>query len=71
MSGYELAKRIRAGQENNDVLLIATTGWGQIGDRTKAAEAGFDHHITKPLDYAELAKLIEPNAQRQRLAAAS
>jgi two-component system CheB/CheR fusion protein len=39
-------------------MLIAITGWGQIGDREKSTAAGFDHHLTKPVDYAQLAALL-------------
>jgi signal transduction histidine kinase/CheY-like chemotaxis protein len=65
LSGYEVARRIRA--KNSAVLLIAITGWGQSGDRARSAEAGFDHHLTKPVDYRELAKALMPDAQRPRL----
>jgi CheY-like chemotaxis protein len=39
-------------------MLVALTGWGQPADRTRAGEAGFDHHLTKPVDYEELARLL-------------
>jgi signal transduction histidine kinase/CheY-like chemotaxis protein len=68
MSGYELARRIRSESNSPDVLLIAITGWGQSGDRAKAAAAGFDHHLTKPLDYSALVELLRPLATRVRLA---
>jgi CheY-like chemotaxis protein len=53
MNGYELARRVRqlpAGA-GADVKLIATTGWGQQKDRERAFAAGFDHHLTKPIDF--------------------
>jgi signal transduction histidine kinase/ActR/RegA family two-component response regulator len=62
LSGYEVAKRLRA--NNSTVLLIAITGWGQSSDRAKSAEAGFDHHLTKPVDYRELANALMPDAKR-------
>jgi signal transduction histidine kinase/CheY-like chemotaxis protein len=65
LSGFEVARRLRA--ESQSVLLVAITGWGQAGDRAKAAEAGFDHHLTKPIDYGELAQLLMPDARRPRL----
>jgi two-component system CheB/CheR fusion protein len=58
LSGYDVAQRIRHGAVNSSVLLIAITGWGQHSDRTKSAAAGFDHHVTKPVDYAALTELI-------------
>jgi CheY-like chemotaxis protein len=39
-------------------LLVATTGYGQVEDRRRAAEAGFDHHLTKPVDVEVLVSLI-------------
>lgn len=70
LSGYELARRIRADADHAGVLLIAVTGWGQGSDKAKAAAAGFDHHLTKPLDYAALIELLRPNAMRVTLATA-
>ena len=67
LSGYEVGRRLR--DENPTLLLIAITGWGQSGDRAKSAAAGFDHHLTKPVDYRELATLLMPDAERLRLSA--
>jgi signal transduction histidine kinase/CHASE3 domain sensor protein len=58
MNGYEAAQRIRA-QSRGDVVLVAVTGWGQEPDRVRAREAGFDVHLTKPVDPAALVALIE------------
>jgi CheY-like chemotaxis protein len=58
MSGYEVAKRIRAAR-GAAVMIVAITGWGQEDDRRRAREAGFDHHFTKPVDYEALIELIE------------
>jgi signal transduction histidine kinase/ActR/RegA family two-component response regulator len=66
LSGYDVAKHIRA--NNSDMLLIAITGWGQSSDREKSAAAGFDHHLTKPVDYDALSALLMPNAHRDTLA---
>lgn len=52
MSGYEVARRIRACAA--DAWLVALTGWGQPEDKRKAAEAGFDAHWTKPIDLSHL-----------------
>ena len=38
--------------------MVALTGWGQEDDRRKSQEAGFNHHMVKPLDYNELMKLL-------------
>jgi CheY-like chemotaxis protein len=61
MSGYEVAKRLRA-ERGDSVLIVAITGWGQEDDRRRAREAGFDHHFTKPVDYEALLELIEGEA---------
>ncbi|HYF15986.1 MAG TPA: response regulator [Phycisphaerales bacterium] len=59
MDGYEVAKRLRA-EEGGDryTRLIAITGYGRSEDVDLAREAGFDHHLTKPIDVEELAWLI-------------
>jgi signal transduction histidine kinase/ActR/RegA family two-component response regulator len=58
LNGYELARRIRAETWGRDMLLIAVTGWGQPDDTRRCAEAGFDHHLTKPVDVAEVTSLL-------------
>ena len=50
------------------VLLIAVTGWGQAEDKQRSRDAGFDHHLTKPIDVAEVEKLLS-NFQVPRAAA--
>jgi PAS domain S-box-containing protein len=54
MDGYEIARRLRRSQPANPPLLIAVTGYGQPNDRGRSKEAGFDHHLVKPVDHAEL-----------------
>jgi PAS domain S-box-containing protein len=51
MNGYELARRVRQLPAGAAITLIATTGWGQQRDRERAFAAGFDHHLTKPIDF--------------------
>lgn len=58
LDGYQVAQRIRAQEWGRDIKLIAVTGWGQEEDRAMAAAAGFDHHLTKPIDQARLASLL-------------
>jgi CheY-like chemotaxis protein len=50
MSGYDVARQLRARPEFHRTTLIAMTGYGQAADRAAAAAAGFDHHLTKPVD---------------------
>jgi CheY-like chemotaxis protein len=54
MNGYEAARHIRQQVWGRAVTLIALTGWGQEDDKRRAAEAGFDRHLTKPVDRANL-----------------
>jgi PAS domain S-box-containing protein len=56
MNGYEAARLIRSGHP--DCLLIAATGWGQENDRRRAFDAGFDAHLTKPMEPSAIFKLI-------------
>jgi len=56
MNGYELTRRLRQLPGGGARTLIATTGWGQQKDRERAFDAGFDHHLTKPIDF----ELIKP-----------
>jgi len=58
MDGYEVARRIRARPEGGRIRLFALTGWAQEEDKQKALAAGFDEHLTKPVDSAVLRRLI-------------
>ena len=57
MDGYEVAEKIRA-ELGKKIFLIALTGYGQTNDRRRALEAGFDAHVTKPVDITELSALL-------------
>jgi CheY-like chemotaxis protein len=58
LSGYEVARHLRREPWATRIQLIALTGWGQDSDRRRALEAGFDHHLTKPVDLERVAELI-------------
>jgi PAS domain S-box-containing protein len=58
LNGYEACRRIREQPWGKTTTLIAVTGWGQADDRRSSREAGFDHHMTKPVDPDELLKLL-------------
>jgi signal transduction histidine kinase len=58
INGYEVASRARESPWGRRAKLIALTGWGQQRDKTLAAQAGFDHHLTKPVDAATLEALL-------------
>ena len=64
LNGYEAAQRIREQPSNRGVVLAALTGWGQQEDRQRAVEAGFDHHLIKPVEPAALAALLRSVASR-------
>lgn len=57
-NGYEVARHIRAAPNGRAVLLIAITGWAQDSDKAQSRAAGFDHHLTKPIEPEALIALI-------------
>jgi PAS domain S-box-containing protein len=58
LNGYEATRRIREQPWGRDLAIIALTGWGQEEDRAKSKEAGCDGHLVKPVDLADLEKLL-------------
>jgi signal transduction histidine kinase len=58
LDGYEIARRLRE-RHGRKIMLIAITGWGQDTDRRMSKEAGFDHHLVKPVSLVVLAQLLE------------
>lgn len=58
VDGYELARRIRARSDGAQVLLVAITGWCQQEDIERSRAAGFDYHLTKPVEPDAVAKLL-------------
>ena len=58
MTGYELAGRVRSDAALADVFLVALTGYGRAEDRTRALEAGFNVHVTKPLTEVRLREVL-------------
>jgi len=58
MSGYEVARRLREQPAMRRAFLVALSGYGQEEDRQRALEAGFDHHLIKPVDFDVLKALI-------------
>lgn len=71
IDGYELARRIRALPETVNATLIALTGYGQPADHECSIAAGFDYHLTKPVDANTLLRLLAtvPKRPTQRLKA--
>jgi PAS domain S-box-containing protein len=64
VDGYELARRIRRQPELRGLVLVALTGYGQESDRRQSAEAGFDHHLVKPVSLQVLQDLLASLPQR-------
>ena len=58
IDGFEVARRIRALPHGHHVRLVAITGYGQEADRARTREAGFAHHLVKPVDFADLERLL-------------
>jgi PAS domain S-box-containing protein len=58
MDGYQVARALRERHPDWNGALIALTGWGQENDRRKGQEAGFDHHLVKPVDVDVLQRLL-------------
>jgi signal transduction histidine kinase/CHASE3 domain sensor protein/ActR/RegA family two-component response regulator len=65
LSGYELARAIRAAEWGQSIYLVALTGWGQEEDKRRAAGAGFDLHLTKPVDPGLLDEVVADRVSRQ------
>jgi CheY-like chemotaxis protein len=64
LNGYDLAQRLRADPATRDLPMVAITGWGQDADRERARRAGFDRHLVKPVDPAELSELLRSFGER-------
>jgi CheY-like chemotaxis protein len=58
LDGHEVARRVRQDPEFRDVTLIALTGWGRDENRRRTKEAGFDHHLVKPVELETLQALL-------------
>ncbi|HXG90288.1 MAG TPA: response regulator [Vicinamibacterales bacterium] len=58
MDGYEVARRLRQRPYGQNLVLVALTGWAGKDVRTKAAEAGFDYHLVKPVDFEALEDIV-------------
>jgi PAS domain S-box-containing protein len=58
MNGYDACRRIREQPWGSSVAIVALTGWGQDEDKRRSREAGFDHHLVKPVEPAALETLL-------------
>jgi signal transduction histidine kinase len=62
MDGYEACRRIRQAPSDRHVIVVAVTGWGQPQDKQRALDAGFDAHLTKPVDPATFTQILATSA---------
>ena len=67
MSGHEACRRIRQRDGGQQVTIIALTGWGQDGDREHSKQSGFDAHLVKPVDIADLQMVLSSNMRQDGL----
>lgn len=58
MDGFETAKQIRNRPDGSKIAIIALTGYGQSDDKKRTRQSGFDGHLVKPVDLAELNELL-------------
>jgi two-component system, OmpR family, response regulator len=67
MDGYEVARRLRERPYGSELTLVALTGWAGKDVRAKAAEAGFDYHLVKPVNWEELEHIVTEEGAQSRL----
>ena len=58
MTGFEVCRRIRGKPRGKEPVIVALTGWGQPEDKRRSREAGFDHHLVKPIEPAVLERFL-------------
>lgn len=58
LSGYEVCRQVRAQPAGEAMVIVALSGWGQAADKTKARDAGFDDHLTKPVEHEALTRTL-------------
>ena len=59
LTGYEVANQIRSDPKLRGIIIVAVTGYGQDTDKKMAFNAGFDYHLTKPVDYNKVQKILD------------
>ena len=64
MSGYEVARQMRSDPCLRGILLVAVTGWGTQDDQRRSAAAGFDQHLTKPVEATALESVLASRLAR-------
>ena len=66
LNGYEVCRRIRMASWGTPMMLVAQTGWGQVEDRRRTRDAGFDHHVVKPIDLEQIDALFRADDASQQ-----
>ena len=66
MDGYEVAAKMRLSPAHKTTVLVALTGYGQDSDRQKSKDAGFDHHLVKPADFAKLQQILAGVSEKMK-----
>jgi PAS domain S-box-containing protein len=69
LTGYDTCRRMRGEPWGCDITFVAITGWGNDRDRSRSREAGFDHHLVKPIDFGELSELLASTGRNDAHAA--
>jgi CheY-like chemotaxis protein len=67
LDGYGAARQMRQEDWGRDLVLVATSGWGQEEHRRRAREAGFNHHLVKPIELTALRPILESPTGAVRL----
>jgi PAS domain S-box-containing protein len=62
LNGYDIAASVRSDPTLKDATIVAITGYGQVHDRARTAAVGFDHHLTKPVEFKALQELFRAKA---------
>jgi CheY-like chemotaxis protein len=58
LDGYEVARRIREQPALKNIVLVAMTGYGNVGDLRRSEESGFDYHLIKPADFMKVKEIL-------------
>ncbi len=71
MDGFEVARCLRAHPSCRSTLLVALSGYGTEADQRRSADAGFDHHLIKPVDFTDVTRLLDERVAPAQPAAAA
>lgn len=66
LNGYDLARELRKRPETAEVTLVAVTGWGQEKDRQLSRSAGFDYHLVKPVELAQVLEVLSSTSKTRK-----